>query len=104
MPQKPSKVPAFIAPHIPVLSQEPPTGPGWIHEIKHDGFRTLIRVAGKDVRAFTRSGLDWSDKYRRVIEASSKLRCRSALIDGRSLSRMPGGSPTSEHCVPQSNG
>jgi ATP-dependent DNA ligase len=79
---KPAKLPAFIAPQIPVLSAKPPMGAGWIHEIKHDGFRTLIRLAGKDVRAFTRSGLDWSDKYQRVIEACRKLRCRSALIDG----------------------
>jgi DNA ligase D-like protein (predicted ligase) len=82
MPHKLLQVPAFIAPQIPVLSSEPPTGEGWIHEIKHDGFRTLIRMAGKDVRAFTRSGLDWSDKYQRVIDACRKLRCRSALIDG----------------------
>jgi bifunctional non-homologous end joining protein LigD len=81
MPQ-PAKLPAFIAPQIPVLSAEPPTGSGWIHEIKHDGFRTLISVSGKDRRAFTRSGLDWSDKYHRVIDACRKLRCRSALIDG----------------------
>jgi len=65
-----------------VLSARPPTGSGWIHEIKHDGFRTLISIAGKDARAFTRSGLDWSDKYQRVIDTCRKLRCRSALIDG----------------------
>jgi bifunctional non-homologous end joining protein LigD len=50
--------------------------------IKHDGFRTLTRIAGKDVRAFTRSGLDWSDKYAAVVDACRRLRCRSALIDG----------------------
>src|SRR5215208_5279679 len=82
MRQKFSRVPAFIAPQIPVLSAEPPTGSGWLHEIKHDGFRTLISISGKHARAFTRSGLDWSDKYQRVIEACRKLRCRSALIDG----------------------
>jgi hypothetical protein len=26
-------------------------------------------VAGKDARALTRSGLEWSDKYQRMIEA-----------------------------------
>jgi ATP-dependent DNA ligase len=77
-----ASIPAFIAPQIPVLSPEPPTGSGWIHEIKHDGFRTLIRIAGKDVLAFTRSGLDWSDKYRPVLDACCKFLCRSALIDG----------------------
>jgi bifunctional non-homologous end joining protein LigD len=56
-----SLLPKFAAPCVPVLSPEPPTGSGWIHEIKHDGFRTLIRIAGKEVRAFTRSGLDRSD-------------------------------------------
>jgi ATP-dependent DNA ligase len=65
-----------------MLSAEPPAGTGWIHEIKQDGFRTLIRVTGKDVRAFTRSGLDWSDKYGPVLETCRELRCRSALIDG----------------------
>lgn len=80
----PVKVPLlkFITPCIPVLSPEPPAGPGWIHEIKHDGFRTLIAMSGKDARAFTRSGLDWSDKYWKVMDAYRKLRCRSALIDG----------------------
>jgi len=82
MPPNAAKVPAFIAPQLPVLSAEPPTGSGWIHEIKHDGYRRLIGIAGKDIRAVTRSGLDWSDKYQRVIEACHKLRCRSALIDG----------------------
>src|SRR5829696_634381 len=77
-----SKVPAFIAPQPPMLSAEPPAGAGWIEEIKHDGFRTLLRMDRGQARAFTRSGLDWSDKYQRVIEACRKLRCRSALIDG----------------------
>jgi bifunctional non-homologous end joining protein LigD len=77
-----SSFPGFVATCVPVLSPKPPTVSGWIHEIKYDGFRTLIRIAGKDVRAFTRSGLDWSDKYGPVVGACRKFRCRSALIDG----------------------
>jgi bifunctional non-homologous end joining protein LigD len=65
---------------VPILTSKPPSG--WIHEIKHDGFRTLLRIAGKDIRAFTRSGLDWSYKYQWVIDACPTLHCRSALIDG----------------------
>jgi bifunctional non-homologous end joining protein LigD len=75
-------VPKFVAPQVPVLTPEPPTGTGWIHEIKHDGFRTLFRIDGKDVRAFTRNGYDWSDRYPRITEACGKLNCDSALIDG----------------------
>jgi bifunctional non-homologous end joining protein LigD len=65
-----------------MLSREPPMGGGWIHEIKHDGFRTLARVDRGKAQAFSRGGHDWSDKYSRVIEACRKLYCRSALIDG----------------------
>ena len=52
MPVGLSRVPKFIAPQIPVLSAEPPEGQGWIHEIKHDGFRTLLRIDRGDIRAF----------------------------------------------------
>jgi DNA ligase D-like protein (predicted ligase) len=65
-----------------MLSAEPPAGEGWIHEIKHDGFRTLIRIHGADIRAFSRGGHDWSEKYPSVIVACRRLQCRSALIDG----------------------
>jgi bifunctional non-homologous end joining protein LigD len=77
-----SVLPKFIAPQVPMLSVEPPEGDGWIHEIKHDGFRTLLRVDRGDIRAFTRGGHDWTDKYGRVAEACRKLKCQSALIDG----------------------
>jgi ATP-dependent DNA ligase len=50
----PSRLPKFIAPQVPILSAEPPKGDGWIHEIKHDGFRTLLRIDRSDIRAFTR--------------------------------------------------
>src|SRR5215213_8301459 len=101
MPPKPAKLPPFIAPQVPVLSAEPPTGSGWIHEIKHDGFRTLIGISGKDARAFTRSGLDWSDKYQRVLQASRKLRCRSALIDGEIIVQDKEASLTFLPCAPR---
>src|SRR5688572_21350044 len=82
MPGRQLQFPKFIAPQVPTLSQEPPTGSGWIHEIKHDGFRTLLRIEGTDVRAFTRNGYDWSDRYQRITEACGNLSCGSALIDG----------------------
>jgi hypothetical protein len=61
--------------------REPPSGEGWIHEIKHDGY-TLIVIDGGSVRAFSRNGRDWTGPYRRVVEAAGKLPCKSALIDG----------------------
>jgi hypothetical protein len=54
-----------------------------LHEIKHDGFRTLLAVERGDARAFTRNGHDWSDCYPRLVAAASKLACRSALETGK---------------------
>src|SRR5262249_4676186 len=67
---------------LPSLVLEPPKGEHWIHEIKHDGYRTLLVIDNGEARAFTRSGLDWSPDYRPIVEAAGKLRCRSAVIDG----------------------
>ena len=60
----------FIKPELPILVPEPPAGEGWIHEIKHDGYRTLVVIDGGQVRAFTRNGNDWTRAYKRVAEAA----------------------------------
>ena len=43
----------FIEPCIPTVASVPPTGPGWLHEIKHDGYRLVARMEGRRVRLFT---------------------------------------------------
>jgi ATP-dependent DNA ligase len=40
----------FVAPCIPTLAHKPPSGPGWGHEIKHDGYRLIVRREGAIVR------------------------------------------------------
>jgi bifunctional non-homologous end joining protein LigD len=45
---------------MPTLVDEPPEGEGWIHEVKHDGYRTILAVDGTATRAFTRNGHDWT--------------------------------------------
>src|SRR5262245_10772131 len=67
---------------LPSLVLEPPASDNWCHEIKHDGFRTMLVVDSGTARAFSRNGFNWSDRYRPIVEAASKLRCRSAVIDG----------------------
>jgi bifunctional non-homologous end joining protein LigD len=82
MPGNNSTMPVFVAPQIPALSAEPPKGQGGIHEIKHDGFRTLLRIDRGKGQAFTRNGYDWSHRYQRIVEACASFSCGSALIDG----------------------
>ena len=72
----------FIKPELHTLVPVPPTGGGWIREIKHDGYRTLIVIDRGQVRAFTRNGNDWTAAYRRVVDACSKLACKTAVLDG----------------------
>jgi bifunctional non-homologous end joining protein LigD len=40
----------FIAPCNPTVSERPPSGPNWIHEIKHDGCRLIVRRDGGRAR------------------------------------------------------
>jgi bifunctional non-homologous end joining protein LigD len=67
---------------MPTLVDEPPEGEGWIHEIKHDGYRTILAVDGAATRAFTRNGHDWTKQYRTIVEVAAQLPCRTAIIDG----------------------
>jgi ATP-dependent DNA ligase len=67
----------------PHARAETPSGEGWIHEIKHDGYRTLVVIDGGKVRALLSSwpGLDRAISHR-VVDACAKLPCKAAVIDG----------------------
>jgi ATP-dependent DNA ligase len=49
---------AFFDPCIPTLAAKPPSGPDWVHEVKHDGYRLSVHRDGAAVRLFTRRGFD----------------------------------------------
>jgi hypothetical protein len=53
-----------------------------VHEIKHDGYRLIVRRDGDVVRLFTRRGHDWSGRYPAIAKAALRLRARSFTIDG----------------------
>lgn len=64
-----------------------PEGDEWLHEVKFDGYRCLAAAAGGSVRCYSRSGLDWSEKFAAVADAIRRLDCRSALIDGEVVAK-----------------
>jgi bifunctional non-homologous end joining protein LigD len=72
----------FVSPQLATAVDHPPPRAGWIHEIKHDGYRTLVIIERRKARAYTRNGFDWTDRYPGVTKAAGKLGCRSAIIDG----------------------
>ena len=63
----------------------PPEGDDWIHEIKYDGYRTQLVIDGEGIRAFSRRGIDWSDKYAPIVKAAASLPTKSAIIDGEMI-------------------
>ena len=75
----------FIQPCQPTLVAYPPAGPGWIHEVKHDGYRLIARKDAGRVRLWSRHGTDFTDKMPRIVEAVRNLPVNNALIDGEAV-------------------
>jgi bifunctional non-homologous end joining protein LigD len=78
-------VSGFIPPCLPSRAERPPSGPGWVHEIKHDGFRVIARKDGPRVRLYSRPGNDLTDRFTLIVEAMARLRSRSCIIDGEAV-------------------
>ncbi|WP_202988751.1 MULTISPECIES: DNA ligase D [Nitrobacteraceae] len=83
--------PAFRPVQLATLVDAVPAGDRWIHEMKYDGYRTLVAVGGGEARAYTRSGLDWSGRFPSILSDARKLKVRSALIDGEAVVLDPEG-------------
>jgi bifunctional non-homologous end joining protein LigD len=77
-----ASLPIAFEPCIPTKADRPPSGPGWVHEIKHDGYRLIAHRDGAGIRLLTRNGHDFSERYPAVVAAVNRLRCRSCVIDG----------------------
>ena len=64
----------IIEPCLPSPAKAPPSGPGWLHEIKHDSFRILARRNGASVRLITRAGNDFSSRFPFIAMAVGSFR------------------------------
>ena len=72
----------FIRPCQPSKVAVPPAGPLWVHEIKHDGYRLMVRRDGSRFRCFTRNGHDWADRFPAIVDAALRINAHSFLVDG----------------------
>jgi bifunctional non-homologous end joining protein LigD len=86
-------LPKFRKPQLATLVDEVPTGNNWLHEIKYDGYRCLLAVAGEEARIYTRSGKDWTGKFGEIATAATSLITGSALIDGEIVALDEKGNP-----------
>ena len=83
----------LIEPCQPSKVAIPPSGPLWVHEIKHDGYRLMVRRDGARVRCFTKGGHDWADRFPAIVDAALHLKATSFLIDGKAVIAHDDGTP-----------
>ena len=81
----------FIRPCQPLLVVRPPAGPGWLHEMKHDGYRLIARKAADRVTLWSRYGTDFTNKLPRIAEAVARLTVNNAVLDGEAVVFRPDG-------------
>ena len=81
----------FIEPCLPTLADTVPSGPQWVHEIKHDGYRFICRVEGNRIRVFSRRGNDYTDRVPRIVDTLARLPASSVTLDGEGVACDPSG-------------
>ena len=69
----------------------PPKGDDWLHEAKWDGFRFQVIKDGSDVRLYSKSGAESSDRLSSMVEAFADLPAGAAILDGERCLIDPGG-------------
>jgi bifunctional non-homologous end joining protein LigD len=84
--------PEFVEPQLCRVVGRPANEPGWAHEIKFDGYRMQLRVAGGEATLKTRKGLDWTGKFAAIAAAAGAL--PDVLIDGEIVALDDAGIPS----------
>jgi bifunctional non-homologous end joining protein LigD len=89
--ERSAPLPDFIAPQLCQSVARPPTGTGWLHEIKFDGYRVQLRVQNGKVSLKTRKGLNWTAKFQVIAEQAASL--PDMIIDGEIVALDENGAP-----------
>ncbi|WP_422003470.1 DNA ligase D [Reyranella sp.] len=75
-------LPGYIEPMLATATETAPSGTGWLHEIKHDGYRLQAHLEKGSVKLFSRQGLDWTERFPVIEHALSEVPAKVAIIDG----------------------
>ncbi|RWD69697.1 ATP-dependent DNA ligase [Mesorhizobium sp.] len=75
----------FVKPMEPELVEQPPKGDRWSHEVKFDGYRTQLIKDEDGIRLYTKTGIDWTSKYRPTAAEAAKLKAESFIIEGEMI-------------------
>lgn len=78
----------MVLPDPMLLSEGGPSPldkPGWIYEIKFDGWRLMAGVVGSKVHIRTRGGADYTRVFPEVVEALASLPGGPHILDGEGV-------------------
>ena len=81
----------FIEPSLATATETAPSGAGWLHEIKHDGYRLQAHLENGRTRLFSRQGLDWTERFPSIEQAFADVAAKVAVIDGEVLVQTAAG-------------
>src|SRR5690349_6689584 len=86
-----SVMPSFIPPQLCKRVERPPSGNGWVHELKLDGYRMQLRIEDGTAVMRTRKGLDWTGKFAAIAHAAGAF--PDCIIDGEVVALDHNGAP-----------
>jgi bifunctional non-homologous end joining protein LigD len=91
--------PGFIEPALAMSIDKVPSGERWVHEIKFDGYRVQVHLRDAAVKVFTRRGIDWTNRFRKIAADAWNINAGSAIIDGEVV--VPAANGTTDFSVLQ---
>ena len=74
--------PAGFSPQLAGAREAPPTGEGWLHEIKWDGYRMMADLVKGQAKLRSRGKLDWTETFPEVTRAIEVLPVKDVRLDG----------------------
>lgn len=84
----------FIPPSAPILRKEPPSGPEWLHEVKHDGWRAQLHLQDGKARIYSKRGVDLTCRFRPIADAVSRLPADNLIVDAELVACDAEGKPS----------
>jgi bifunctional non-homologous end joining protein LigD len=91
LPRRAARMPEFVEPQLCSVCERAPAGTQWVHEVKFDGYRMQLRVAGGKAVLRTRKGLDWTDKFKPIARTATRL--SDCIVDGEVIALNKSGAP-----------
>jgi bifunctional non-homologous end joining protein LigD len=83
----------FIAPSEPVAQSLPPSGKGWVHEVKFDGYRLQLHKDGDRAFIWSKKGKDFTARFRDIAKAVAALPSKTCVLDAEGVALDAEGRP-----------